>query len=123
MDPTVFPVAAYNLTSRTIDQAHLRAIAEYDLIPLLSAINGVAKVTALGGDIAEFQVDVRPDDLVAYGLTIDDVAKALRSSNVLQAVGRLQDWHKLFLVLADDRLRTLDDLRRTIIRAGSNLRT
>jgi CzcA family heavy metal efflux pump len=120
MDPTVFPVAAYNLTSRTIDQAHLRAIAEYDLIPLLSAINGVAKVTALGGDIAEFQVDVRPDDLVAYGLTIDDVAKALRSSNVLQAVGRLQDWHKLFLVLADDRLRTLDDLRRTIIRAGSN---
>jgi len=120
MDPTVFPVAAYNLTSRTVDLARLRAIAEYDLIPLLSAINGVAKVTASGGDIAEFQVDVNPDDLVAYGLTIDDVAKALASSNVLQAVGRLQDWHKLFLVLTDDRLTTLDEISRTIIRSGPN---
>ena len=120
MDPTVFPVAAYNLTSLTVDQAHLRAIAEYDLIPLLSAINGVAKVTTLGGDIAEFQVDVSPDDLVAYGLTIDDVARALSASNVLQAVGRLQDWHKLFLVLTDDRLGTLDDIRHTIIRSGPN---
>ncbi len=120
MDPTVFPVAAYNLTSRTVDQAQLRAIAEYDLIPLLSAINGVAKVTALGGDIAEFQVDVSPDDLVSYGLTIDDVAKALSASNVLQAVGRLQDWHKLFLVLTDARLTTLDEIRRTIIRSGPN---
>jgi CzcA family heavy metal efflux pump len=120
MDPTVFPVAAYNLTSHTVNQAQLRAIAEYDLIPLLSAINGVAKVTALGGDIAEFQVDVRPDDLVAYGLTIEDVAKALSSSNVLQAVGRLQDWHKLFLVLTDDRLTTFDDIRHTIIRSGAN---
>jgi CzcA family heavy metal efflux pump len=120
MDPTVFPVAAYNLTSRTVDQARLRAVSEYDLIPLLSAVNGVAKVTALGGDIAEFQVDVNPDDLVAYGLTIDDVAKALSSSNVLQAVGRLQDWHKLFLVLTDDRLTTLDEISHTIIRSGPN---
>jgi CzcA family heavy metal efflux pump len=120
MDPTVFPVAAYNLTSHTVDQAKLRAIAEYDLVPLLSAINGVTRVAALGGDIAEFQVDVRPDDLVAYGLTIDDVARALSSSNVLQAVGRLQDWHKLFLVLTDDRLTTLDDIRHTIIRSGPN---
>ena len=120
MDPTVFPVAAYNLTSLTVDQAQLRAIAEYDLVPILSAINGVAKVTASGGDIPEFQVDVSPDDLVAYGLTIDDVAKALSASNVLQAVGRLQDWHKLFLVLTDDRLSTLDDIRHTIIRSGPN---
>jgi CzcA family heavy metal efflux pump len=120
MDPTVFPVAAYNLTSLTVDQASLHVIAEYDLVPLLSAVNGVAKVTALGGDIAEFQVDVSPDDLVAYGLTIEDVARALSSSNVLQAVGRLQDWHKLFLVLTDDRLTTLDDIRHTIIRSGPN---
>ena len=120
IDPTVFPVAAYNLTSRTVDQARLRAIAEYDLVPLLSAINGVAKVTALGGDIAEFQVDVSPDDLVAYGLTIDDVARALSSSKRLEAVGRLQDWHKLFPVLTDDRLTTLDDIRHTIIRSGPN---
>jgi CzcA family heavy metal efflux pump len=120
MDPTVFPVAAYNLTSLTVDQASLRAIAEFDLVPLLSAVTGVAKVNVLGGDIAEFQVDVSPDDLVAYGLSIDDVAKALTSSNVLQAVGRLQDWHKLFLVFTDDRLTTLDDVRHTIIRSGPN---
>jgi CzcA family heavy metal efflux pump len=120
MNPTVFPVAAYNLTSQTVNQATLRAIAEYELVPVLSTVAGVAKVTVLGGDIAEFQVEINPDSLVAYGLTIDDVAKALASANVLQAVGRLEDLHKLFLVLSDERISTLDDIRHTIIRTGPN---
>lgn len=120
MNPTIFPVAAYSLTSRTVDQTTLRAIAEFELVPLLSAVPGVAKVSALGGDIAEFQVEVNPDDLVAYGLSIDDVARALASANVLQAVGRMEDLHKLFLVLSDERISTLDDIRHTIVRTGPN---
>jgi CzcA family heavy metal efflux pump len=120
MDPTVFPMAAYSLTSKTIDPVRLRDIAEYQLVPLLSAINGVARVNVIGGEQAEYRVDVDPARLLAYGLTVDDVVKALSAANVLRAVGRLEDHYKLYLMLSDTRFRDLDQIRHTILRSGDN---
>ena len=87
MDPTVFPVAAYSLTSKTLSLIAMRDIARLKLILLLSSIGGVSKVKVLGGETAEFRVEVDPDKLNAYGLTFSDVARALSASNVLQAIG------------------------------------
>ena len=42
MDPTVFPVAAYSLTSERLSQVELRDLAQYQLVPLLSSVEGVA---------------------------------------------------------------------------------
>jgi CzcA family heavy metal efflux pump len=120
MDPTVFPVAAYSLTSKKESLVQLRDIAQYQLLPLLSAIDGVARITVLGGAQAEYRVDVNPAQLHAYGLTMDAVAKALSASNVLQAVGRLEDHYKLYLLLSDTRFQSLDQIRHTVVRSGDN---
>ncbi len=120
MDPTVFPVAAYSLTSRSESQVQLRDIAQYALVPLLSAVDGVARVAVLGGDRAEYQVDVDPAQLQAYGLAMDDVVKALSASNVLQAVGRLEDHYKLYLILSDTRLRDAEQIGHTVLASGDN---
>ncbi|MEQ8344922.1 MAG: efflux RND transporter permease subunit [Sneathiellaceae bacterium] len=118
MNPTVFPVAGYSLTSGASDQIALRLFAKNSLIPLLSAVPGVGGVTILGGDVPEFEVAVSIDQLAQYGLTLADVAAALNASNVLQATGRIQDLHKLFLVVADDRMRSIEDIRASVIRSG-----
>jgi multidrug efflux pump subunit AcrB len=120
MDPTVFPVAAYSLTSDTLDQVALRDVGEQQLVPLLSAINGVAKVVTMGGQVLEYRVDVDPVKLNAHGLALSDVAAALNAANVLQAVGRIEDHYKLYLTLTDTRIRSLDDIRNTILRSGAN---
>lgn len=120
MDPTVFPMAAYSLTSSTLDPVRLRDIAQYELVPLLSAIDGVASVGVLGGAQAEYRVDVDPGRLLAYDLTVDDVVKALSAANVLQAVGRLEDQYKLYLLLADTRFQSLGQIGHTIVRSGDN---
>jgi len=120
MDPTVYPVAAYSLVSRKEDQARLHDIAQYQLVPLLSAIDGVAHIGVLGGDIAEYQVDVDPAQLRAYGLTLHDVVTALSAANVLKAVGRMEDHYKLFLLLSDTRFRDLDEIRHCILTSGTN---
>ena len=52
MDPTVFPVAAYSLTSDTESLVQLRDFASYRLAPLLSSINGVARVIACRRGVA-----------------------------------------------------------------------
>ena len=120
MDPTVFPVAAYTLTSSKENLVKLRDIAAYQLVPILSAINGVARVAVMGGEQAEYQVDVDPAQLQAYGLTMEDVVKALSAANVLQAVGRLEDQYKLFLLLSDTRFHNLDQIGHTVLTSGDN---
>jgi CzcA family heavy metal efflux pump len=120
MDPTVFPVAAYSLTSDTQSLVTLRDLAQYQLVPLLSSINGVARVGVLGGKQAEYRVEVDPEKLAAYGLGFSAVAKALSASNVLQAVGRMEDHYKLYLLLSDTRIHSLRTIRDTVLRSGAD---
>ena len=120
MDPTVFPVAAYSLTSDTHSLIELRDLAQYQLIPLLSSIDGVAKVAAMGGEQAEYRVELNSAKLASYGMTFADVAQAISASNVLQAVGRLEDHYKLYLLLSDTRIRSLKQIRETVLRSGAN---
>jgi multidrug efflux pump subunit AcrB len=101
MDPTVFPIISYALQSDNLSPVNLHDLAQYQIVPLLSAIPGLARVDVQGGDTAEVQVLADPHRLAAYGLSITDVSDALTKGNVLQAVGQLQDNHKLFLVMAD----------------------
>jgi CzcA family heavy metal efflux pump len=118
MDPTVFPVFGLALTSRNPDLVALRDFAYYQLRPVLSALPGVARVEVLGGIEAEYHVLMNPARLQAVGLSADDVAKALAANNVVTAVGRMEDHYRLFLVLADTRLRNGDDILSTILRRG-----
>ncbi len=120
MDPTVFPVIAYSLTSNVLSQIKVHDIAQQELIPLLSSIDGVAKIEVMGGDTEEYRVDVNPDKLTAYGLAFNDVAQALSATNVLKSVGRLEDHYKLYLTLSDTRLQNLKSLQNTIIKSGKN---
>jgi CzcA family heavy metal efflux pump len=118
MDPTVFPVLAYSLTSDSRSLVELHDIAEYKLVPLLSSVNGTSRVQVIGGHLEEFRVMVDPARLRTFGLTLNDVAQTLSAANVLTAVGRMEDHYKLYLVMSDTRLSNLDQILRTVLRSG-----
>lgn len=120
MNPTVFPIAAYSLTSDTLDQRTLRNIAQYQLTPLLLGVEGVARVLVLGGDISEYRVEADPTLLAAHGLTLDDVTKAVTAGNVLRVAGYLEDRHKLLLSTTDTRLLTVSDIKNIVVKASAN---
>lgn len=118
MDPTVFPVFGLTLTSKTRDPVSLRDVAYYQLRPILAAVPGIAQVEVLGGQLAEYQVLIDPARLQAAGLAVQDVANALAANNVVTAVGRLEDRHRLYLTLVDNRLRNRDDIGHTLLKSG-----
>jgi CzcA family heavy metal efflux pump len=120
MDPTVFPVLAYSLTSDTHSLVELRDIALYQLRPLLSTVPGVARVGVQGGAAAEYQVIVNPARLASYHLSLEEVANSVSASNVITAVGRLEDNYKLYLVVADTRFHNLEQIRQTVLRSGKD---
>ncbi|MFZ6644359.1 efflux RND transporter permease subunit [Undibacterium sp. TJN25] len=116
MDPTVFPIIAYSLTTTTLSPIQLRDLAEYQLRPLLSGVDGVSRVQVLGGAVEEYRVTVNPLKLKALDLSFDDVAKALGSANIISAVGRLEDHYKLYLDIADSRLQNLQQIRQSVVK-------
>ena len=115
MDPTVFPFMAYSLTSDQVSLTALRDLAQYQLRPLLSGVEGVARVQTVGGTQEEYRVTLDPGRLQACGLTVADVARILGAANVISAIGRLEDHYKLYLGISDTRLQTLADIRQTVL--------
>ncbi|MBV9491487.1 MAG: efflux RND transporter permease subunit, partial [Verrucomicrobia bacterium] len=119
MDPTVFPVIAYSLTSDRQSLAQLRDLATYVLRPALATVPGVAQIGVQGGQNEEYGVTVDLAKLQSLNLSISDVSAVLASGNVLTAVGRLEQSDKLYLLISDTRLARFDDLRTLVVKAGS----
>ncbi|MFO0934183.1 MAG: efflux RND transporter permease subunit [Planctomycetota bacterium] len=94
----------------------LRRVAEFELRTRLLAIGGVAQVTALGGALPEFQVHVRPDDLLRHGLSLDDVAAAAAAAHAPVGGGYLADVGGRELPISPlTRAETVDDIASTVV--------
>ncbi|NOY68072.1 MAG: efflux RND transporter permease subunit [Deltaproteobacteria bacterium] len=120
MDTTVFSVLSYSMTSGTHSLVELHDIALYQLRPLLSTIKGVAKIDVQGGAEKEYRVSVDPERLASYNLSLNDVADAISASNVISAVGKIEDHYKLYLVVSDTRFQKMDQIREIILRSGAD---
>lgn len=114
-DPTIFPVLGVALTSESLSPADLRQIAELQLLPDLISVDGVAGVDILGSSPREFAVSIDPARLSAMGLSLADVTGSLSAQNTITGVGRMSDYHQLYLALVDDRITGIEDLRDTPI--------
>lgn len=119
-DPSLFPVLGLALTSDSLDPQALRQLAELKIRPALIAVDGVAGVDVLGSAAREFAVDIDPARLTARGLSIDDVARALAQGNLVRGAGRLQDRHRLYLVLVEHRPATPEALAQLPLKAGDS---
>lgn len=118
-DPTIFPVLGVALTSKTLDQNALRQVAELQVRPALTAVPDVAGVDVLGGSPRELAIDVDPAKAQALGLSLDTIAAALGKANGIRGVGKLEDRHRLYLVLSESRLSNIGDLAATPVKAGA----
>ena len=119
-DPTIFPVYGVSLTSNRRSGVELQQLARLRLRPLLSTVPGVAGVDVLGGGTPEIEVEADPARLNAIGLTSADLAAALGASNSVAAVGRIEDRHRLYLTLVEDRVVTEAEIAAVPVKAGTS---
>jgi len=116
MNPTVFPIIGYSLISEKRNPVELKNYAEYTLRPLLTGIDGVAKVSTLGGKTGEFEVEVNPERLRSYHLSLTDLVNQIQKSNIITAAGKIEQDYKLYLTLVDGQYADIDDIGKTIIK-------
>jgi Cu(I)/Ag(I) efflux system membrane protein CusA/SilA len=68
--------------SQPVDPGQLWALNRYTIAPALNSVSGVAEVATVGGSPLEYQIDVRPEDLRAYDVTLGDLSTAVARSNL-----------------------------------------
>ncbi|MFG0297406.1 MAG: efflux RND transporter permease subunit, partial [Maioricimonas sp. JB045] len=100
----------------TTPPMELRTLADWVVRQRLLTIPGVAQVFTMGGGRKQFQVLVDPDELLRYGVTLEQVRHAVIDSNENAAGGYLdQQGPNELLVRALGRIQTIDDLRKVTV--------
>src|SRR6187401_3689714 len=71
----------YTVESPTHSLRELRTLQDWFIRYQLNAVPGVAEVASVGGTIQQYQIDIDPDRLRAYGVPLSAVVSAVRESN------------------------------------------
>jgi len=92
--PTMAPLTSatsdvlqIGLTSDTRSLMELRTFADWTLRPRLLAVPGVAKIVVFGGHVRQLQIQVRPDRLLQFGISIDQVLESAREATGVRGAG------------------------------------
>lgn len=99
-----------------IDTSRLWALNKFYIAPQLNAAAGVADVATVGGTPLEYQIDVRPEALRAYGITLGDLYAAVAKSNMPAGGGVVQKNNAEYIVRGVGWIRGKDDIEMTVIK-------
>ena len=98
----------------------LRTLLDWDIVPRLRSVPGVVEVNTMGGELKQFQVVLDRSRLKARGLSIGDVADALRSANVNAGGGYIDRRDESFTVRGQGMLTNADEIGRVMIRTSAS---
>lgn len=116
-------VYMYSLTSDRHDMQQLRSIQDWYLRYELMALSGVAEVASAGGYVKQYQVEVDPEKLRAYGLSLKHVNMAIKRSN-MDVGGRLLEMGETeFMIRGKGYVTSIEDLEVIPVGVDSNTHT
>jgi len=112
----VFQYALIDRTGRhTSDE--LRSYQDWFLRYAIQSVPGVAEVAAVGGQVRQYQVTVRPDALAAYGLPLEAVIEAVRKGNA-DVGGRLVEVSgREYMVRGRGYVKSIADLEKLVLKS------
>jgi len=104
-----------------VDPPRLWALNKFYIAPQLTAAAGVAEVAPVGGMPQEYQVDVRPEDLRAYGVTIGELFEAVSRTNLPAAGGVIQKNNAEYIVRGIGWIRDKADIENALVKEASGV--
>jgi len=106
---------AIGLTSTNHTPMELRTFADWTLRPRLLGVPGVAKVDVFGGEVRQLQIQVKPDQLMAYGVGLDDVLAAARKATGVRGAGFVEDANARTLIRTEGQSLTPRQLGELVL--------
>ncbi len=103
------------------DLHQLRSIQDFNVRYALSAADGVADVATVGGYLKEYQVDVDPEAMRVYGVTLDQVMRAVQNSNLDVGASTLEVNLAEYFVRGLGYIKNTEDLAQAVVRESGNV--
>ena len=104
-----------SLTSDTMSLDNLKMLGETTISPLIERIEGVGQVSVRGGSDIEYHIDVDPNRLEAYNLSLSQIVAAVSADNIQATGGQITESGVNLQVAADARYVTFSDIGNTVI--------
>ncbi|HEY0676075.1 MAG TPA: efflux RND transporter permease subunit, partial [Immundisolibacter sp.] len=114
IDADDVPVVTITLASAEYDDHALKRVADR-MAERLRSVRGVSIVQVYGGRDRELRVQIEPERMQAFGITLDQGLARLAASNLARPVGDITERGERAGVYLDNQLASLDDLRRLVV--------
>jgi Cu(I)/Ag(I) efflux system membrane protein CusA/SilA len=99
----------------------LRTLQDWNVRYALTSAEGVSEVASVGGFVREYQIDVDPDSMRAYNVTLDEVFMAVRASNVDVGARTIEVNKVEYVIRGLGFIENLSDIERTVVKVNENV--
>jgi Cu(I)/Ag(I) efflux system membrane protein CusA/SilA len=103
------------------DLDELRTIQDWYVKFSLQSAGGISEVASVGGFVREYQIDVNPDAMRTYGVTLHDIYNAVRKSNVDVGARTIELNRVEYIIRGLGFVKSVDDLENTVITSKDNV--
>ena len=108
------------LTADSTSMLDLRTLADWTIRPRLLSTGGVAQVAVLGGDIKEYQIQLDPERMRHYGVTLGQILEATRGMNLNANGGVIYEYGNEYIVRGLTATTNTELLGKTVVKATSD---
>ncbi len=99
----------------------LRSIQDWYVRYALMSAEGISEVASVGGFEKEYQIDVDPDTMRAYGVNIEDVFNAVKMSNVDVGARTIEINKAEYVIRGLGFLKNTSDIENTVVKVNDNV--
>jgi Cu(I)/Ag(I) efflux system membrane protein CusA/SilA len=103
------------------DPSELKTIQDFYVKYSLSTAEGVSEVASVGGFVKEYQVDLNPDALKAYNVSVMDVMNAVKNSNLDIGAETIELNNVEYIIRGLGYVKSLNDLEISVVAVRNNV--
>jgi copper/silver efflux system protein len=112
-DPQGLPVGGWDLHE-------IRSVQDWYVRYGLLAATGISEVASIGGYVQEYQIDVDPEAMRAYGITLNQIFSAIAKSNLDVGAGVTEINRVEYVLRGVGFIRNLEDLEKAVVDVGDD---
>ncbi|MHC4336746.1 MAG: efflux RND transporter permease subunit, partial [Planctomycetota bacterium] len=103
------------------DLDELRTIQDWNVRWALLSAEGISEVASVGGFVREYQIDVDPDAMRAHRVTLGDIDRAVKASNIDVGAQTIEDNRVEYVIRGLGFIEKLSDLEKTVVKVNENV--
>lgn len=108
------------LTADSTSMSDIRSLADRVIRPRLLSIGGVSQVAVIGGDIKEYQIQIMPERMRHFDVSLTEVMECVEGINNNATGGVLYEFGNEYLIKGDVNTTSTDDIGKTVVRSDEN---